>query len=265
MNWPVKNPISKDLITCSTAASAPYCNGVSFVDANVRDYFCNSMPVTTWQIAYTTYVGETDGRSFSPLTINTETSTKAPAAQSSADPNAGIGAAATTSTPPSSTTTAAVSGGGSSTPVAAIAGGAVGGVAFIALIVTAIFFVIRHNKKKVAASGSAVAPVTPYVPPQDPNQSAYAAAAEGKPAPTPYEQAFNGGWTPAPVENQYGPPPMQHGTYQPVEQQQYPPMAEMQGSTYHPQQTDLTPAAGYYTPGKQSAGQTYTSPTSPGQ
>jgi hypothetical protein len=56
---------------------------------------------------------------------------------------------------------------------------------------------------------------------------------------------------------------MQQGLYQPVQQQQYPPMAEMQGNIYHPQQSGLAPTG--YLPPNQSPGQAYAHPTSPGQ
>lgn len=124
---------------------------------------------------------------------------------------------------------------------------------------------MRHNNKKknTAANVNTGAAPPSYVPPQDPNNSAYAAAAAGKPAPTAQDQAVHGQWAPAPMENQYTSPQMQQGPYQPVHQQQYPPMAEMQGNIYHPQQSSLAPAA--YNPPNQSPGQTYNHPASPGQ
>lgn len=134
----------------------------------------------------------------------------------------------------------------SGTPIGAIVGGAVGGVAGLALIAVAVFFILRSTKKKDnAASANNGAPPPTYMPPQDQNNTAYAAANAGKPAPTVQEATLAGQW--APAQNQYPPqmqeqqqyPPQMHEqqTYPPqVQQQQYPPQDQQyQQQQYQPQ------------------------------
>lgn len=111
----------------------PFCNTIRFA-GGVTDYFCNSLRVSTAQLAVTTYPGQV-GRTFEQ-TVLSDTST--PTRRSSTTTPSHTGSAAASHTPAPS---------GSSTPVGAIVGGVVGGVAVLALIAFGVFFIIRRNKK----------------------------------------------------------------------------------------------------------------------
>jgi hypothetical protein len=290
------------LIVDSTASTAPYCNGVQFPVEGVQDYFCDGTLVSTWQTAYTTYSMENDGRAFSPLTVtvtsdiptsgtagipltikssaapsSNPSSTAASGGQSSSN-NGGSPTTAVAGGQPTTSTPIATSG-SSGTPIGAIVGGAVGGVAVLVIIALAVFFIIRHSRKNgnagAANANSGVPPPT-YMPPQDANNTAYAAANAGKPASTAEEAALAGQWAPAQNMQQYQ-PQMQEQQQYPPQQQQYPPqpqnqqfqqqqyppqmqqqpypnMAEVQGSYGQPPQQNTN--AAYY-PQNQTPNQHY--------
>jgi hypothetical protein len=171
----------------------------------------------------------------------------------------------TTTTSASSSTTTVPPPGGSSTPVAAIAGGVVGGVGGSALIALAIFLIVRRNdKKKRSAAVPAPAVAPSYDPSHGHNPPVYGIDATHKPTPAVQEQPLNTQWTPVPADGKYGPPEIYPAPYQHVDHQQYPPMAEMQGNTYHPQQSGFPHSTGYHVAGQQMPAQTYGSPASPG-
>jgi hypothetical protein len=270
----------RNLTILSTASSAPYCNGVTFPNENVRDWFCDSATVTSWQTAYTTYNGEKDGRTFSQVVVTLSDTASAAAttrvssasaisgsasSKPSTTVNGGVAPIFSTSSSP----TAASSSSG--TPVGGIVGGVVGGVGGIALIAGLIFFLMRRNKKNKLNDPNNGLPPPTYTSPQDPNNSAFAAASAGKPgattqyAPVPTDNRYS-------YQNQYDPQMQQqpygqqepYGAQQPQQQpygqmaqqqQSYPPMAEVQGS--NPQNL----AAGGYYPGGQTPSQTYYSPS----
>jgi hypothetical protein len=122
-------------------------------------------------LAYTTFVGEKDGRSFSPLVLSatasdlTETS-RSTRPTETADPasTSDSGPAATTSSSNNSNNNGG-SGGGA--PVGAIVGGAVGGVGALALIGFGIFFILRRNKQN-AAPAKTLFPMSQPPPPAPP-------------------------------------------------------------------------------------------------
>ena len=234
----------------------------------------------TWQTAYTTYAGEDDGRVFSPITVTLTSAVPTsgttgiplninPSTSSAAGQSAGGSGGSHTTTAPVGPTSAAPAPPSSGTPIGAIVGGAVGGVAGLAIIAVAVFFIIRSTKKKDnAANASNGAPPPTYMAPQDPNNTAFAAANAGKPKPTAQETALAGQW--APAQNQY-PPQMQEQQqqyvpqpqdqqyqqqqYQPqMQQQPYPNMAEVQSSYGQPQQQNMNPA---YYPQNQTPNQHY--------
>jgi hypothetical protein len=297
------------LIVDSTASTAPYCNGIQFPVEGVQDYFCDGTFVSTWQTAYTTYSMEDDGRVFSPLTVTVSSdiptsgtagipltikssataapssnpsSTAASGGQSSAGPQSSSnngGSPTAVAGGQSTTTPISASSGSSGAPIGAIVGGAVGGVALLVIIALAVFFILRHSRKNgnagVANANGGVPPPT-YMPPQDANNTAYAAANAGKPAPTAEEAALAGQWASAQNMQQYQ-PQMQEQQQYPPQQQQYPPqpqnqqfqqqqyppqmqqqpypnMAEVQGSYGQPPQQNTN--AAYY-PQNQTPNQHY--------
>ncbi|KAI1388299.1 uncharacterized protein F4822DRAFT_241342 [Hypoxylon trugodes] len=155
-----------------TRASAPYCGTVTFSNG-IQDFYCDTVSDSTPQQLYTTYHGETDGRSFTPVvvTLSDDTSTSKPTQTTAGDDDDDD-----TDTHPSTSGSASQTSGGnndnsneesdnsknsakksSSTNVGAIAGGVVGGVAGLALIGVGIFFLVRHNKKKKADAAAAAA------------------------------------------------------------------------------------------------------------
>ncbi|KAI8963354.1 hypothetical protein F5Y11DRAFT_149327 [Daldinia sp. FL1419] len=141
-----------------TRSTAPYCGTVTF-SSGIVDYYCDTLSGSVPQQLYTTWHGETDGRTFTPVVVtldNTPASPSSSATNSNSndddEEDSGIsssgsaGATAPANDEASESNTASKS--GSSTNVGAIAGGVVGGVAGLALIGLGIFFLIRHNNKK---------------------------------------------------------------------------------------------------------------------
>lgn len=117
----------------------PFCNTILFA-GGVTDYFCNSLRVSTAQLAVTTYPGQV-GRTFEQ-TVLSDTST--PTRRSSTTTPSHTGSAMTSHTPAPSSS--------SSTPVGAIVGGVIGGVAVLAIIAFGVFFILRRSKKPDPAS-----------------------------------------------------------------------------------------------------------------
>ncbi|KAI1492992.1 hypothetical protein F5X96DRAFT_294454 [Biscogniauxia mediterranea] len=130
-----------------TNVNTPYCGTVTFFDG-IMDYYCDTLSYSTPQQLYTTYDGESDGRSFTPVVVTVSDLTSGTNSDILA-----TGGASTSSEPSSSSTSGSSndnnSGSSSSSPnVGAIVGGVVGGVAVLALLALGIFFIVRHNKKK---------------------------------------------------------------------------------------------------------------------
>lgn len=150
----------------------PYCGTVSFFDG-VMDYYCDSLSGSDIQSVDTTYSGETDGRTFTPVVVTLDSDTNTDTGvDTDTDTNTGSRTAtsddedadsATTDPTDASTPTgtnesdvassssgagAPSPSGGSSTNTGAIVGGVVGGVGGIALIALVAFLLIRRNKKK---------------------------------------------------------------------------------------------------------------------
>ncbi|KAI1084411.1 hypothetical protein F5B20DRAFT_576550 [Whalleya microplaca] len=147
---------------------APYCGTVTFF-SGIVDYYCDTLTDSTPQQLYTTYSGERDGRSFTPVVV---TLSGATSIGNSVGTGRTLGSGyddATSTDADSSTATTAGSRGGSttgssgssgsksSTNIGAIVGGVVGGVVALALIGLGIFFLVRHNQKKKQAAAAAAA------------------------------------------------------------------------------------------------------------
>ncbi|KAH6974945.1 hypothetical protein BKA56DRAFT_675013 [Ilyonectria sp. MPI-CAGE-AT-0026] len=140
------NGLSDSWMTCDsgyvcafliTGKSYPYCIPLSY-PGGFTDFICDTANISTTQPAYTTYLGETDSRSFETLSCS-PTSAPHPS---------------TTSPPPPSPT-----------PVGAIVGGVIGGVAAISLAGLGLFFFLRNRKKrKDQDSKHAVPPPYPSTP-----------------------------------------------------------------------------------------------------
>ncbi|KAI8634116.1 hypothetical protein F5Y19DRAFT_199922 [Xylariaceae sp. FL1651] len=194
-----------------TQKTQPYCGTVTFFDG-IMDYYCDSYSISTAQQLYTTYFGETDGRSFSAVAVPATNlisttasddglfSTSSPTAHSSSSSatNSGGGDNGNSNGNNGNGNGNNNSGSKSSTPVGAIVGGVVGGVAVIALVGLGIFFIIRHNNNKKSNP-------TPEQPMQQ-------TAVTGGPAPPPagsptyHQQAYNVPYGQPPYTNQPTPP-----------------------------------------------------------
>ncbi|KAK8093834.1 hypothetical protein PG997_000519 [Apiospora hydei] len=133
-------------VKCSKSAT-PYCGTATFFNG-IEDYYCMTSRYSTAKQMLTTWIGEDDGRTFSPLVLTVTTS--ADPSVSHEDGLFGGGDSPTT-------VTATPSPGGSSTPVGAIVGGVVGGVAILVIVALALFFIIRHNNKKKQRNAAAAA------------------------------------------------------------------------------------------------------------
>ncbi|KAI2473422.1 hypothetical protein F4781DRAFT_427436 [Annulohypoxylon bovei var. microspora] len=152
-----------------THAAVPYCGTVTFF-SGISDFYCDTESASTPQQLYTTYSGESDGRSFTPVVVSLDEETSTTRA-SSTTKTAGTTGSSDTSTASSDSDNSSSSQSSnlsnssskSSVNVGAIAGGVVGGVAGLALIGVGIFFLIRHNsqKKKKAAAAAAAAAAAP--------------------------------------------------------------------------------------------------------
>ncbi|KAL3418760.1 duf1620 domain-containing protein [Phlyctema vagabunda] len=133
-----------------TAAAAPYCNRIKFPIEGVVDYFCDSVTVSSFQLASTTYSGQRD-RAMS--TVDFPSSLPFPTTDFS--PFAGTPAAAE----PTPTSTPGVEEGDSviavedssdnSTPypTGAIVGTVVGGAVAITILALLAFFIFRKKTR----------------------------------------------------------------------------------------------------------------------
>lgn len=150
----------------STNTAAPYCGTVTFFDG-IEDYYCDELSYSTPQQLYTTYDGEDDGRTFTPVVLTLDDDSSTASTQSNPSPTTKTSSSdddddssTTTSGAAVATVTASSDNNksgskSSSTNIGAIVGGVVGGVAVLALLGVGLFFLIRHNKKKKAAAAAA--------------------------------------------------------------------------------------------------------------
>ncbi|TGJ79483.1 hypothetical protein E0Z10_g9285 [Xylaria hypoxylon] len=225
-----------------TEASAPYCATLTWF-SGVIDFLCADRAVSTPQQLYTTYIGESDGRSFETFTVSaTDSASDDGSAFDSATDDGSFFLPITSSDTSFSTATSSrtssssgTSGGNSgssgsdndsssnnnsggssqksSTPIGPIVGGVVGGVGGLALIGLGIFFIVRHNNKKKSAA-------------LNPGQ--------------PMEQTAAGGGMSPPPPGAPGYPPQAYN------QQQY-----QQPYQQQPYQQQSTPPQAYYPPQEQ--------------
>lgn len=210
------------LTVYSTASTEQFCNTVSF-PGEIYDYFCNSLSISTPQLALTTYDGETDGRVF-VTTVFSDTSSDLPTTSSrSKQPTSTAVSSSHSSTATSSPSP--TDSGGSPTPIGAIVGGVVGGIAVLGLIAFGIVFILRRRTSTPSPSSShqglaSQPPETPathqsfYVPPPgDPTKHNSTVITNGQPMtqtyPTP-PPPFPAQPYPAPAP----PQDMQAGYYQ---------------------------------------------------
>lgn len=238
----------------STNTGAPYCGTVTFFDG-IEDYYCDSLSYSTPQQLYTTYDGEDDGRTFTPvvltLTDDSSTTTTRPnpsptteASSTDDDEDATATSSATLSNQTSNNDNKAGAK-SSSTNVGAIAGGVVGGVAGLALIGVAIFFIIRHNKKKKAAAAAAATQPAVSQTPQGPMPPVAGAGYQQPPQDPHYSQQY-------PQQPQYSP---QQGYYP---DQSKPGGFTSVAPTLVPDRNNSTSPVSQFTDGRQSY-----QPTSP--
>ncbi|KAI1381542.1 hypothetical protein F4677DRAFT_128991 [Hypoxylon crocopeplum] len=207
-----------------TGIDAPYCGTVTFFDGIV-DYYCDTLSFSTPQQLYTTYSGESDGRTFTPVVVTLSDGTSAPDSTPDSTPDVDSSSSRPSGTSPVNPTSPSPdsdndsdndndssnnnnnnnnSGNNSksTTNVGAIAGGVVGGVAGLALIGLAIFFLVRHNKKKSATAAAA----NTTLPPTDPMQQAPGAGGPQGPYNPHYSQQYS-------PQSPPGYPPQQGGYY----------------------------------------------------
>jgi hypothetical protein len=230
------NGCEKDTMTVKcTSAFYPYCNSIRWPTPGVEDFFCDSTYVGSWQIAYTTYFGEDDGRSFSVLALTdtssndvTFTSAAATSIQSAANTVARSSGATPVPVPTSTPSSQK-----SSAPIGAIIGGVIGGIAVIALIAVGLFLLFRKSNQNNPAQ-TAYHPTTHTGAPELSGQG-FAGAA--KPPVQTHQQEYY-----APMSQNPKPPPQQQYQPSPIQSpQQYQPP-----STESPQQYQPPPAGGFY-------------------
>ncbi|KAL9942414.1 hypothetical protein D7B24_004434 [Verticillium nonalfalfae] len=227
-----------------TESSARYCNTISF-SSNIWDYFCNSIEISTPQVATTTYQGQSNAEDWAPLVLtgSGESSVTLPpeSARTPIFDDESSRSPAPSSTGGSTTDGGSgSSGGGSSTPVGAIVGGVVGGVAAIAIAGFLIWFCLRRKKKQEQANNQ---PIPPPVMQQAPGpQNSYPPNSPPPQHPSPnshqsyYDPKF-GGY----VQNYQQTPSPGNDAYSPGFQQQ-----QQQQALYGQQQTS---PGGYYPAG----------------
>ncbi|KAI1655770.1 hypothetical protein F4813DRAFT_153413 [Daldinia decipiens] len=239
-----------------TRSTAPYCGTVTF-SSGIVDYYCDAQSDSTPQQLYTTWHGETDGRTFTPVVITLDDSAATSPFPSETQTGSGddndndsrsssAGSAGATSPVDSedggsSNSNSNASSSKSSTNVGAIAGGVVGGVAALALIGLGIFFLIRHNNKKkrnITAQPPAAQMQQGAGPGMPPTQPVAGAAG--------YQQPYNPHYS-----QQYAPPPPGHP--------QQPYYADQNKPAQFPDRNDSTsPVNSQFTDNRQSL-----QPTSP--
>ncbi|KAI0602268.1 hypothetical protein F4775DRAFT_231062 [Biscogniauxia sp. FL1348] len=169
-----------------TNINYPYCGTVTFFDG-IMDYYCDTLSYSTPQQLYTTYDGETDGRTFTPVVVTLSDSTSGTNSDILATDGAATSTGHSSSSTSGSSSNNSNSGSSSSSPnVGAIVGGVVGGVALLALLALGIFFIVRHNKKKKNNNSGPPAAQHPEVQ-QNPGTNGPAPGAGGYAQP-PYNQ-----------------------------------------------------------------------------
>ncbi|KAK8086295.1 hypothetical protein PG994_001269 [Apiospora phragmitis] len=149
-------------LKCSRSAT-PYCGTATFFNG-IKDYYCMTSRYSTAKQMLTTWIGEDDRRSFSPLVLTVTTSADLSVTQDGGLLGGGDAPATVTATSSTGSGSNNKDGntdnnnkGGSSTPVGAIVGGVVGGVAVLIIVALALFFIIRHNNKKKQQRNAAAA------------------------------------------------------------------------------------------------------------
>ncbi|KAI0181967.1 hypothetical protein GGR52DRAFT_62549 [Hypoxylon sp. FL1284] len=167
-----------------TDTDYPYCGTVTFFDG-IIDYYCDTISYSTPQQLYTTYDGETDGRSFTRSIVSaiddTSTTTHLDTSSASSTQTHSGGRDEDSTSASSAAISSQTSGNNqptskSSTNAGAIAGGVVGGVAVLGLLGVGLFFFIRRDKKSKAAAAAAAQPAVSQAPqgpppPQNPHHS----------------------------------------------------------------------------------------------
>ncbi|KAK6078003.1 hypothetical protein SCUP234_06377 [Seiridium cupressi] len=181
------NGCMNDIYTAKcTDSDLPYCGTILFSNS-ITDYFCQSLSYSTAMDALTTYIGETDGRSYSEVVITLTSdgiTTKTSSNSGSTTKSGSITSSAAGSSSSSGSNSGGSGGGGSSTNIGAIVGGVVGGVAVLALVAFGIWFMVRRSKKnKTAATASAAPAAYPQMqqspPPGAPSPGPMGGAAAG--------------------------------------------------------------------------------------
>ncbi|KAI9742416.1 MAG: hypothetical protein M1818_003950 [Claussenomyces sp. TS43310] len=190
---------TNSLIAKCTALSAPYCNGVRFPNELAQDWYCNTVDISTWQLAYTTTAGEADDRGFvltswdssptssvffesaslsasgsatgaAPAAPITVTMTASPMLPTMTSPTSPTSPTSTTAGPPAGQSPKPVS--KKSTPTGAIVGGVVGGVVAIAAVAAIAWWICgRKRKSKSGATTNSTVPTYTGIP--NPQQSSY--------------------------------------------------------------------------------------------
>lgn len=145
----------------------PYCNTVSF-SSDIYDYACNNVDISTPQAIFTTYIGQTSDRRFTPLPLSEDESSivppnRTPTPDPSSEGEGGEGGEGEGEKEGSGD-------GGKKNRAGAIAGGVVGGVAVVGLIGLGFVFIQRRKKKDGPPTTPATQQTTPawtqpYSPP----------------------------------------------------------------------------------------------------
>ncbi|KAI1167172.1 hypothetical protein F5B18DRAFT_476483 [Nemania serpens] len=130
-----------------TETTASYCNTITFF-SGIIDYFCASLSISTPQQLYTTYLGQTDAKTWQ----HTGGGNGNNSGNGNGNGNNGNGNGNGSGSDSDNGSNGSSNTAKSSTPVGPIVGGVVGGVGGLALIGLGIFFLLRHNKQKKAAN-----------------------------------------------------------------------------------------------------------------
>ncbi|KFY00839.1 hypothetical protein O988_03078 [Pseudogymnoascus sp. VKM F-3808] len=238
-----------------TESSAPYCAAVTWPANGVADFFCDDEHITTTQIVYTNYKGQT-GNTWLTTTISDNTLTtsrtttgddnNSHAAQptgdssSSSDSDANPTSGSDNGDDGSDTSNSHTTSKKKKTPIGPIVGGVVGGLAALFIIGLLIFFYLRRKKAAAATAGTTPAAAAAAQQPQGPvgpqGPPAYIPDAN-KPPLNPNTNSYYGPQNGEFAAGQYGGPEMQ----QQQQAQQYP-------QPQYPQQPPQQPQGGYYDP-----------------
>lgn len=137
-----------NIVKC-TASSKPYCFGYSFPQWGASLYSCDSVSSGGLYPIETTFSGQTDLPSWSPVYGSASSQTRktsSPIISSSQTSSSPVGISTSPSPSPPSPSPSPTDT-GKTTPVGAIVGGVVGGLALIALVAGVIIFFLFHRKK----------------------------------------------------------------------------------------------------------------------